>query len=277
MLDNLLENRSQNMKIRFYSKSLDKEMESLVYLPKNYHQSKSKRYPVLYLLHGFSGNKNTMLIQHGIDDTLDQLIDESVISPLIVVAPYYEGSYGINSANKTRIWHQKADGTGKRYEGRYEDFLIKDLISYIEKNFSADTDRVNRYIGGWSMGGYASMHISFRNPHLFSKCAGIGSGIQKPHINQLVYSWLYPNEEARYDRDPLLLAQYKDISENDIYLNCGKDDPFFDANHELADILRSRGLKITFKSNIGGHNAKYLHENLEDFILFFGKNESLIE
>lgn len=271
MFQNLLKDRSQNIKIDFYSESLEKTMEALIYLPKNYSQSNS--YPVLYLLHGFSGNKNTMLIQHGMDNVLDKLIDEKRIPPLIIVAPYYEGSYGINSASTARIWYQKEDGTNKRYEGRYEDFIIKDLITHIDANFSTNTNSLNRYIGGWSMGGYASMHISFRNPQLFSKCAGMGTGIQKPRTNQEVFNWMYPDEETRYNRDPLILAKYKDLSKLDIYLNCGSDDSFLDANIELMDLLRSRNFKVTFKSNCGGHTAKYIQENLEDFVLFFAMGE----
>ncbi|KRE30257.1 alpha/beta hydrolase [Paenibacillus sp. Soil522] len=268
MFDYLIKMRSQNVKVRFYSDSLEKDMEALIYLPQNYLET--EKYPVLYLLHGFSGNQNTMLVYHGMENVLDKLISDKKIAPLIVVAPNYEGSYGINSAFKARIWSQNKDGSNKRYEGRYEAFLTKDLIEYIDANFSTISNRSNRYIGGWSMGGYAAMHISFRNIQLFSKSAGMGTGIQKVETNQQVYNWMYPNDELRNSRDPLMLAQNIDLTSLEIYLNCGSDDSFLKANYELFEILHNRDYKVTFHCNNGGHTAKYIQENLEDFVLFFG-------
>jgi len=266
MLDNLLLQRSQNVKTSFYSRSLDKEMSTLIYLPKGYNPI--NKYPVLYLLHGFSGNMNTILINHGLDNLLDNLISKSVVESMIIVAPNYEGSYGIDSADVCRVWHQNENGTNRRYEGKYESFIVKDLIEYVDSNFSTNTRPSSRFIGGWSMGGYAALHIAFRNSHLFSKVCGMGTGIQKPETNILVYNWMYPNEEARKNRDPLALAKYKDLSKLHIYLNCGKEDPFLNANIELVGILKERDIRVEFVCNSGGHTAKYIQENLESFILF---------
>ncbi|WP_410769484.1 alpha/beta hydrolase [Fontibacillus sp. BL9] len=268
MYENFIKNNSQNVKVSFYSRYLGKDMKSLVYLPKGYQEG--IRYSVLYLLHGFSGNSNTLLVNHGLDEILDRLINDGIINPLIVVAPYYEGSYGINSSSVSRIWHQREDGSNKRYEGQYEDYLAKELIEYIERNFSTNRSRFGRFIGGWSMGGFAAFHIAFRNPELYSKVGGMAAGLQRPETNRLLYNWLYPDEESRSNRDPLKLAQYKDLSELEIYINCGTDDAFLNANKELSQILETFSYKVQFLSNSGGHTAKYIQENLENFTLFFG-------
>jgi enterochelin esterase-like enzyme len=261
-------NISQHVKASFRSEALQKEMELTVYLPAGFRKDHS--YPVLYLLHGFSGDKYSMLLQYGMEEALDRLIGSGQLPPMLVAAPGYDGSYGVNSARQTRIWSRNADGSKPRYEGRYEDFLTGELIRFVESHFPAHSGREHRFIGGFSMGGFAGLHLAFRHPGLYSRVGAIGAALQRPGNNPTVYRWLYPTPELQMERDPLLLAFSRDLGSLRVYLDCGREDPFLPANTELAGILRSRGVSVAFAVRPGGHTADYVRREAESFLQFFG-------
>ena len=131
-----------------------------VYLPPGYEQS-DRRYPVVYLLTGFTGRGTFMLNDSAFDETirerLDRLIDTGEIQPLIVVLPdgftRYGGSQYLNSSAT----------------GRYEDHLIDELLPYIDHKYR--TRRDCRAIAGKSSGGYGALVQAIRHPYAFSAVA----------------------------------------------------------------------------------------------------------
>lgn len=130
-----------------------------VYLPPSYFSKAASRFPVVYLISGFTGkgimNLNVSYLSENIHQRLDRLIAEKKMREMIVVMPdcitKYGGSQFINST-----------ATGK-----YEDYLIKELVPYIDLKYRTIPESRSRAVCGKSSGGYGAVILSMRNPDVF--------------------------------------------------------------------------------------------------------------
>ncbi|WP_339880633.1 alpha/beta hydrolase-fold protein [uncultured Algoriphagus sp.] len=130
-----------------------------VYLPPGYGES-TKKYPVIYFLHGFTGTHE----MRGMKDILDYAIESKRIRPFILVIPNelttYGGSFYSNS----------------EYFGNWEDFTAIDLVSYVDKNYRTIAAKESRGITGHSMGGYGAIKLAMHHPDIFNTVYAISPG-----------------------------------------------------------------------------------------------------
>jgi enterochelin esterase family protein len=138
-----------------------------IYLPPDYDATARgdvpKRYPVVYLLAGFTGRGTMMLNEsaweENIQQRLDRLITTDVIEPLIAVLPdaftRYGGSQYINSA-----------GTG-----RYMDYLVEELVPWVDAHFRTIAARERRAVAGKSSGGFGALTLAMHHPEIFGAVA----------------------------------------------------------------------------------------------------------
>jgi enterochelin esterase-like enzyme len=258
-------------KVTFYSQALDKTMRLTVYLPPGYDASRT--YPVLYMLHGYFGTESAWMPQMHLEKTADRLIIAERIHPMIIVAPELDNSYGLNSAEKYRLETPK-DPVHSRYYGKYEDYFVHDVLSYIDKNYSTMASKEGRYVGGYSMGGFVSLSLAFRHTELFSKVGGHSPALwtdwsRVPRMK----SWLYPTKAARQERDPIQLANARDLSGISVYLDCGDADDYklYAGTKKLYDILQRKGVTAEYHLNPGKHNRTYWQSQIEHYLLFYGE------
>lgn len=134
-----------------------------VYLPDGYKDS-STRYPVVYLLHGASGDEHDWTRKGGAVETLDGLIKRGLMRPSIAVMP----SIGPQS------WF--ADGAVYKMETA----LITELLPYVESRYRTGTARSERGIAGLSMGGFGALNLSLRHPQRFCAAGIISPAIYDP-------------------------------------------------------------------------------------------------
>ncbi|MBW7477639.1 esterase family protein [Paenibacillus oenotherae] len=250
----------------FYSESLQKEMDVHVYLPPGY--SASESYPVLYLLHGFGGNYQDWIPHSGLPGVADKLIRSGKVKPLIVVSPQIDTSFGINSSSGPA--EVNAIGVS---EGLYEDYIAQDLRNYIEKNYAADRSSSSRYIGGISMGGFAALHIAFRNPELYSRVGGHSASLWLEDSNDFSdqKAWVFGDQITKRARDPLELAEYADLGAMEVYLDCGNYDAFAPRSVKLYERLSERQVSTELHIQEGGHSGAYWSKHVEDYLLFYAK------
>lgn len=252
--------------VTFKSKALKKKMALNVYLPPDYDQA--QKYPVLYLLHGYTGNQNSWMPDLGTDRIADQLIENGSINPLIIVSVQYENSYGLNTSSKTKSTCQSCMA-----EGKYQDYLAQDVIAYIDGHYSTIAAREGRYIGGLSMGGFASLYTAFTHPDLFSKAGGHSPALWVDHWINVgnLNEWLYPNDQKRKQRDPIELAKVKDLSGMKVYLDCGRSDSyqFYEGAEALYKVLQDRGVASEYHLNDGQHDSDYWQSHVEDYLKFY--------
>lgn len=251
-------------KITVHSTALQKDMHVNVYLPEGY--SSSEKYPVLYLFHGKDGNEDSFM--NGffgingvhIDKEADQLIAENKINKLIVVAPEIDNSYGVNSSASPFV----KDGYD---HGLYEDYILKELMPYIENHYLVLTSREGRYAGGISMGGFVAYHLAFAHPELFSKVGGHSAAVWKSQSDMPTQlSWLGKDNDELFS-----MANTQNISGISVYIDHGDMDHSWlsQGNAALADILTKRHVSVQSYVGRGGHNYSYWSSHAADYLMFY--------
>ncbi|OBR92068.1 endo-1,4-beta-xylanase Z precursor [Clostridium ragsdalei P11] len=261
--------KSKVEKINFYSNILRKEMAVSVYLPKVHNDPAPL--PVLYFLHGRSGNEN-ILLELGIDTKADEMINSGKIKPIIIVCPRYENSRGLNSSLICKEVPDPVNSNRVINLGMYEDYFIKEIIPLTDKTFNTIKDREGRYIGGISAGGYAALHNALRHQSMFSKVGGHMPALElklededKPYFKDMDIWEKY---------DPIHIARGSNISPDiDVYLDAGDKDEggFYEGCSILHKILKEKGITSQNHVFCGNHSAEYIKSNIEKYLQFYGR------
>ena len=141
--------------VYFYSKSTDTHRRAFVYTPPTYGKDK-KKYPVLYLQHGWGEDETAWSNQGYANLIMDNLIAEGKIEPFIIVMTY-------GMTNDVKFGHIN-EFTAKEFET----VLVDELIPYIDSNFRTQADKKHRAMAGLSMGGFETKLITLRRPEVFN-------------------------------------------------------------------------------------------------------------
>lgn len=139
--------------IYYWSELNGLERHINVYVPAEYDTNPNKRYPVLYLVHGWGEDENGWSNQGHMANIMDGLIASGKAVPMIVVMP--SGDIKTNPD----VREAKAPVT---------EIFVKDLIPYIDANFRTKTDRQNRAMAGLSRGGFQTTQTVFNNMDMFA-------------------------------------------------------------------------------------------------------------
>ena len=132
-----------------------------VYLPPSYEQSRNRRYPVVYLLHGFTDSDAKWFGLDGkhwinLPDVLNRAAGNSDTKEVIVVMPNafntFEGSMYSSSVTI----------------GDWETFVAKELVAFIDKRYRTIARPASRGLAGHSMGGYGTLRLGMKYPDIFS-------------------------------------------------------------------------------------------------------------
>lgn len=131
-----------------------------VYLPPQYASDPRRRFPVVYLLHGFGAGHRAFIAGNyqnlNVRVSMDSLITAGKVEPMIVVTPdarnRFDGSFYANSPAT----------------GNWEDFVAKDLVRHIDRRYRTIPKASGRGLAGHSMGGYGALTVGMRNPGVFS-------------------------------------------------------------------------------------------------------------
>ncbi len=154
--------------ILFPSKSTGTSRRAFVYTPPGYSTDKSKKYPVLYLQHGWGEDETAWSNQGHANLIMDNLIAENKTRPFIVVM-----TYGMTNDVK---W-------GKIREFKIDPFqtvLTDELIPYVDANFRTLANRDNRAMAGLSMGGMETKMITTNKPETFGYYGLLSGGLYNP-------------------------------------------------------------------------------------------------
>lgn len=132
-----------------------------VYLPPGYDENPSQRFPVIYLLHGYTATNRLWqggqyLGELNIKNITDALIESGGMRSLILVMPDGENKYWGS-------WYTNSSVTGS-----WEDFIVQDLVEYIDSNYRTLSQTASRGIAGHSMGGYGAIKLAMKHPEVYS-------------------------------------------------------------------------------------------------------------
>jgi S-formylglutathione hydrolase FrmB len=250
------------------SKILARAVPYCVLLPPSYDTEKTRRYPILYLLHGL-GDNDQFLIHSGGMNLVEDLWEQHAIGEFLIVTPAAGASFYINSHDGQR---------------RYEDFFLQEFMPGVEKRYRAQAGRSARGVAGISMGGYGALHIAFRHPQLFAAVGAHSAALvehwpdinaldsrQKAQLRVLGDAFGTPFDAAFWNQnDPVTIARTANLAGLKIYFDCGSEDDYgFDAGAATLDkVLTSRHIPHEFHLYPGGHDWTYFAEHLPALLEF---------
>jgi putative tributyrin esterase len=227
--------------VTFRSAVLNRDMQYRVTLPASVPQG--RKLPVVYLLHGGGGDFREW--------SNDSDVARFAESGLILVMPEGSSSYYTNAVDPP--------------QDRYEDYIVKDLISDVESKFPVATGRANRAIVGISMGGFGAVKLGLRYPALFVFVGGLSSAIDVPRraftLKRFQQSRHYRSifgaagSQTRRDNDPFVLARNANPEAAPyFFLTCGDQEGLLPSNREFAALLAQRHFRSQFHTVHGGHD-----------------------
>jgi len=144
----------------FHSKTINSDVSYLIYLPPEYDKETSRRYPVLYWLHGGGGNQR---VGAYFVELADKAIRADRVPAMIIV---------LVNGLRSSLFNDSADG-----QRPVESVIIKDLIPHIDATYRTMADRAGRGIEGFSMGGYGATHLAFKFPELFGVVSNLAGAV----------------------------------------------------------------------------------------------------
>jgi S-formylglutathione hydrolase FrmB len=236
--------------VRITSPSLGNlEYAFAVLLPNGYDTS-TKRYPVLFLLHG-GGQTHTAFPSRG------WFTREAASRDMIVVLPNGGRSFFANAAGIP--------------DARYEDLIARDLVQYVDTHYRTLATRESRAIAGISMGGFGSALIALRHPDLFGTAGPLSAPLASARADgqdgggsRLVFG--EPGSDERRARDPLtLVTQLVPGTAPYFYVACGLDDSLLGASREFVRLLVARNLPHRYVEVPGGHSWSVWDDQLKAF------------
>jgi S-formylglutathione hydrolase FrmB len=252
------------------SQILDRPVRYCAFLPPSFDQDKTRRYPVLYYLHGLGDNEQSLLNSGGWD-LVSELRSQGKIGEFVILAPGAGHTFYINSEN------------GKV---RYEDFLRKEFMPQMEKKYRVDATRANRGITGVSMGGYGALRLAFKYPDDFAAASAqmpalmtdlpddVGSGGSGSPGALLGDVFGTPFSRDYFTRNNVFYFARTDnaasLKRMKIYFNAGNNDDYgFEQGAEKLDqLLKSRDIPHEFHIYPGRHDAQFAIRYFPDVLEF---------
>ena len=228
--------------------SLPQPRNAVVVLPAGYHQS-SRRYPVLYLLHGHDGGHRNWMER-------TNLLAYTAHLPLIVVLPDGANSWYANSA--------------ARPDEKFEDYVARDIPAYVDQNFRTLTFREARYIAGLSMGGYGALKIAMKYPARYSLAGSFSGALtaaRDTSFRTAVEAFGPAGSASRAENDLLALARDAKIPDGTLfYFDTGSADFVLPSNRELAQAMAARPLAYEYHEVPGAHTWEFWNRRLPVFL-----------
>jgi len=241
--------------IVYNSTTVGNARRALIYTPPGY--SKTKKYPVLYLLHGIGGNEKEWFTQGKPQVILDNLYADQKIVPMIVVLP------NGRAMKDDRAVGNIMEGSKVQAFATFEKDLLNDLIPYIEKNYPVLKNQENRALAGLSMGGGQSLNFGLGNLDTFAWVGGFSSAPNTKEPQELL-----PSAENAKKKLKLL------------WISCGDKDGLITFSKRTHDYLLTNLVPHVYQVIPDGfHDFKVWKQNLYMFsqLLFKPVTPALIE
>ena len=241
--------------LQVYSSTMKKNVPVGVILPKGYLDNPTKRYPVIYALHGANGSWETFVRDNG-GGLADEMRRLSDAYGFIVVSP---------DGDRTSWWWDSPIDSSFRYET----FVSQELVPWVDANFRTNTNRLNRAVIGASMGGHGACWIGFRHKDLFSVVGNVFGGVD---IRPFPNNWDIGKRLGKLEGNEDVWTKYSAITEaaklkdGDIRLVSvvGTEDFFLEANRRMHALLTSNKVGHTYvecraeTDETSGHHRQFL-------------------
>ena len=261
-----------------WSTAMHKPVKNVVILPADYGQDTARRWPVVYLLHGFRGRYDTWIgkTQPGLPETASRTGE-------VIVCP--DGGYS------SWYWDSPTDPSM-----RYETYVAEELVSAIDSLYRTRNGRGGRAITGYSMGGHGALYLALRHPETFGACGSMSGGVE---LCPFPKNWdiekrlgPYRDNPQRWEEYSVMGQLWRAVPFNDrsrevaglpaqdpsselqpgqlaIFIDCGTEDYFYAVNLRLHEELLYRNVPHEFIVRPGRHTHDYWRHAVEYHLLFF--------
>ncbi len=230
---------------RHHAATFDDDRGYCVYTPPDYDRNGKQRYPVLYLLHGYSDTEETWRTTGRMHAILDNLIAGGKAVPMIVVMPFGYARLPENSgipANTGLIdWIVKVTPT-------YAPYVVKELIPLVEREYRVKSGALNRAVAGLSMGGEQALYLGLANPGAFGYIGAFSSAVTTEFRNGLLDDPGAVNKAVRL-----------------LWIGCGTEDFLYRSNTEFIAALNAKGIRHTDRITGGSHEWRLWRGYLNEF------------
>jgi enterochelin esterase-like enzyme len=225
--------------VEYDSTTVGVKRKARVYTPPGY--TRDKEYPVLYLLHGIGGDENEWPRGGAPGVILDNLYADKKAVPMIIVMPNGRASKDLTAR----------DPIPKQSPAfaEFEKDLLKDLIPFVEKNYSVKADRESRAIAGLSMGGGQALNFGLNNLDTFAWVGGFSSAPNTRRPSELI------KDHAETAKKLKLL-----------YVACGDKDGLFRISEGVHKMLEEKKVPHVYRIIPGGgHDFRVWKSDLYHF------------
>jgi S-formylglutathione hydrolase FrmB len=282
----------------FYSPALGVRKHFVVYLPPAYDARSTRRYTVIYYLHGATGQESDWVAMGDIDLIADSLVARGMPEVLLVMPDGDDGWYSDAPADRGYAACD-ADSTQSHAaptycveHSRYETYVAVDLVRHVDSTYRTRGDRAHRAIAGLSMGGYGAMAIALGHPDVFAAAAS-HSGVLSPlyagphpfvpparyaaNYDSLRAAWgngflwstispaLGPDTAPWFARDPArraarLVAAHTPVPA--LFIDVGAQDGLVDQSRAFSWELTRLGIPHAYAEWPGAHNWRYWYAHV---------------
>lgn len=238
--------------ISTYSASMKKNIKAVIIKPDN--QKAGTLFPVVYLLHGHGGNYGDWIRQ---------------VPDLKLYAEQYQMMIVCPDGNISS-WYFDSPETAN---SKYETYVGKELIGWIDKNYPTRKDRSGRGITGLSMGGHGALFLAFKHQDIFGVAGSMSGGVD---LRPFPLNWNIAGHLGKYAEHPERWDNYSVINLTHLLtpgslkliIDCGTEDFFYGVNYAFHQKLLDRNIQHDFISRPGAHNWDYWRNAVQYQLLF---------
>lgn len=243
----ITQSKAQDLHV-YESVYLPKADSTLVFKPKSYTQE--QQYPLIFLLHGYSGNHKQW----------DAIMD----------AQKYADQYGFIIVLPDGLYNSWYLNSPAIKNSQFEKFFIQELYEDILKKYQADSNNI--FISGLSMGGHGALSIFLNNMDKFKSAGSTSGAVDLSDLgNKYGINLLFNEDKSSVLRAFSVAGNLNKMagSDKEIIFDSGDQDQFYAMNNALklqADALK---IKATYISQPGGHNRQYWTKSIKQHFDFF--------
>lgn len=251
----------QLYELSFSTSNLDNPEKAYVVVPENYERDNSL-FPVVYLLHGWSGDYKAWYQKDGKDlERLSNLYDVIIVMPDGGFAGWY-----VNSPFKKN--------------SNYESVIAEDLVEAIDQSFNTFKMPIKRAISGLSMGGFGAFYLAFKHPDVFGTAGAMSGGLELVEAGEAdpvagrhfdIDSMLSSDSQKWTDYDVDKLLDKVKISKQPIIFDCGVNDIFIKINRNFHTKMLEMQIPHDYTERPGVHDWNYWDNSIDYQMLFFSK------
>ncbi|WP_290792535.1 alpha/beta hydrolase [Flavihumibacter sp. UBA7668] len=224
------------------SAAMQKDIKAVVIKPENYEEA-AKRFPVVYLLHGYSGNYSNWI------QKVQNIKDDADRYNLLIVCP--DGGFG------SWYWDSPVDPAY-----RYETYVAKELVNWVDRQYKTIALPEGRAITGLSMGGHGALYLALKHKDVFGAAGSMSGGVD---IRPFPNNWDMSKRLGNYadnktvweERTVINLLHLAEPGKPALIVDCGTEDFFYEVNERLHTELLYRKIPHEYYTRPGAHNWEY--------------------